>query len=177
MVQSKSIASSAGSALPLSNGLVDNGFDTRKVLRFGTPDKFFKKSGEQEHARESSSDYPLIKLRTDREPPVLAAKISSYENPSCPSGRNRQPLVLADIATPSLKPGQVLVEIAFSGACGTQLMEIAGDKGEDKWCPHCLGHEGTGTVMEAAPESPKSKLATRSCCPGLGEGMEAGARL
>ena len=30
---------------------VDNGFDTRKVLRIGTPDKFFKESGEQEHAR------------------------------------------------------------------------------------------------------------------------------
>ena len=58
-----------------------------------------------------------------------------------------KPLVLARIAMPSLKPGQVLVEIAFSGACGTQLMEIAGAKGEDKWCPHCLGHEGAGTVM------------------------------
>jgi len=31
---------------------VDNGFDTRKLLRIGTPDKFFKESGEQEHARE-----------------------------------------------------------------------------------------------------------------------------
>jgi transketolase len=31
---------------------VDNGFDTRKLLRIGTPDRFFKESGEQEHARE-----------------------------------------------------------------------------------------------------------------------------
>lgn len=59
-----------------------------------------------------------------------------------------KPLVIAQIETPELKPGQVLVEIAFSGACGTQLMEVAGDKGEDKWVPHCLGHEGTGKVLE-----------------------------
>ncbi|KQZ01896.1 transketolase [Pseudolabrys sp. Root1462] len=31
---------------------VDNGCDTRKLMRIGTPDKFFKESGEQEHARE-----------------------------------------------------------------------------------------------------------------------------
>src|SRR5580704_9699315 len=59
-----------------------------------------------------------------------------------------QPLVLAEIEIPALRPGQVLVEIAYSGACGTQVMEWRGDKGEDKWVPHCLGHEGTGTVLE-----------------------------
>jgi transketolase len=31
---------------------VDNGADTRKMLRIGTPDRFFKISGEQEYARE-----------------------------------------------------------------------------------------------------------------------------
>jgi transketolase len=31
---------------------VDRGRDTRKLLRIGTPDAFFKESGEQEHARE-----------------------------------------------------------------------------------------------------------------------------
>ena len=34
-----------------------------------------------------------------------------------------QPLVVAEIEIPALKPGQVLVEIAYSGACGTQVME------------------------------------------------------
>ena len=58
------------------------------------------------------------------------------------------PLVVAEIEVPALKPGQVLVEIAYSGACGTQVMEWRGDKGEDKWVPHCLGHEGTGVVLE-----------------------------
>ena len=59
-----------------------------------------------------------------------------------------KPLVLAELDIPVLKQGQVFVEIAYSGACGTQVMEARGDKGEDKWVPHCLGHEGTGTVLE-----------------------------
>ena len=29
-----------------------------------------------------------------------------------------QPLVMAEIGIPALKPGQVLVEITYSGACG-----------------------------------------------------------
>ena len=58
------------------------------------------------------------------------------------------PLVVAEIEIPVLKPGQVLVDITYSGACGTQVMEWRGDKGEDKWVPHCLGHEATGVVLE-----------------------------
>ena len=42
-----------------------------------------------------------------------------------------KPLVLAQIEIPALKPGQALVEISYSGACGTQVMEWRGDKGED----------------------------------------------
>ncbi len=38
-----------------------------------------------------------------------------------------QPLVLAEIEIPALKPGQALVEIAYSGACGTQVAEWRGD--------------------------------------------------
>ena len=60
-----------------------------------------------------------------------------------------KPLVLAELEIPALKAGQVLVEIAYSGACGTQVNEVVGNKGEDKWLPHCLGHEATGKVLEA----------------------------
>src|SRR5258707_7614392 len=67
------------------------------------------------------------------------------------------PLVLAEIEIPALKPGQVLVEVAYSGACGTQVMEWRGDKGEDKWVPHCLGHEGTGVVLETGSAGTKVK--------------------
>jgi len=86
-----------------------------------------------------------------------------------------QPLVLADIETPPLKPGQVLVEIAYSGACGTQVMEWRGDKGEDKWVPHCLGHEGTGTVLEAGSAVTKVKAGDKVVLSWIkGSGIEAG---
>jgi S-(hydroxymethyl)glutathione dehydrogenase / alcohol dehydrogenase len=86
-----------------------------------------------------------------------------------------KPLVVTTIEIPKLKPGQVLVEIAFSGACGTQLMEIAGAKGEDKWCPHCLGHEGSGTVLETGSAVTKVKAGDKVVLSWIkGTGIEAG---
>lgn len=85
------------------------------------------------------------------------------------------PLVLAEIEIPALKPGQALVEIAFSGACGTQVMEWRGDKGEDKWLPHCLGHEGTGTVLETGSAVTKVKAGDKVVLSWIkGSGIEAG---
>jgi Zn-dependent alcohol dehydrogenase len=40
-----------------------------------------------------------------------------------------------------------LVKIHYSGICGSQLGEIAGAKGEDKYLPHLLGHEASGVVQ------------------------------
>lgn len=86
-----------------------------------------------------------------------------------------KPLVVVSIDLPKLKPGQVLVEIAFSGACGTQLMEVAGAKGEDKWCPHCLGHEGSGTVLETGSAVTKVKPGDKVVLSWIrGTGIEAG---
>jgi S-(hydroxymethyl)glutathione dehydrogenase/alcohol dehydrogenase len=48
-------------------------------------------------------------------------------------------------ATPGV--GQVLVEVAYSGVCGAQLGEQDGIKGPDDYCPHLLGHEGSGKVV------------------------------
>ncbi len=59
-----------------------------------------------------------------------------------------KPLVLAELDIPALKPGQVLVEIKFSGVCHTQVMECRGHRGEDRYLPHCLGHEGSGVVCD-----------------------------
>lgn len=60
----------------------------------------------------------------------------------------RQPLVVAEIGLPQqLDVGQVLVRLAYSGICGSQLGEIDGAKGPDRFLPHLLGHEGSGTVM------------------------------
>jgi S-(hydroxymethyl)glutathione dehydrogenase/alcohol dehydrogenase len=86
-----------------------------------------------------------------------------------------QPLVLAQIETPSLKRGQVLVEIAYSGACGTQVMEWRGDKGEDKWLPHCLGHEGSGRVIEVGADVTRVTVGDAVVLSWIkGGGIEAG---
>ena len=62
------------------------------------------------------------------------------------------PLVIAELTMPeALAVGQVLVKIHFSGICGSQLGEIGGAKGEDKFLPHLLGHEGSGIVLEVGP--------------------------
>ena len=63
-----------------------------------------------------------------------------------------QPLVIDQIELPDhLEVGQVLVEFAYSGICGSQLGEIDGAKGPDKWLPHLLGHEASGTVLAVGP--------------------------
>ena len=61
------------------------------------------------------------------------------------------PLILDDIEMPKLDCGQVLVSVRRSGICGAQLGEISGVKGEDKFLPHLLGHEGGGVVLETGP--------------------------
>ena len=64
----------------------------------------------------------------------------------------KRPLSIAVVDLPeSLAVGQVLVKIHFSGICGSQIGEIDGAKGEDRFLPHLLGHEASGTVMETGP--------------------------
>lgn len=64
----------------------------------------------------------------------------------------KAPLVIAELTMPeTLTVGQVLVKIHYSGICGSQLGEIDGAKGEDKFLPHLLGHEASGTVLDTGP--------------------------
>lgn len=64
----------------------------------------------------------------------------------------KRPLDVAEITLPlTLDIGQVLVEFAYSGICGSQLGEIDGVKGPDRWLPHLLGHEASGTVLAIGP--------------------------
>ncbi|MDC0165981.1 zinc-binding dehydrogenase, partial [Synechococcus sp. AH-558-M21] len=63
-----------------------------------------------------------------------------------------QPLVVDTIELPEqLDVGQVLVKVHVSGICGSQLGEIDGAKGPDRYLPHLMGHEGFGTVLEIGP--------------------------
>lgn len=60
-------------------------------------------------------------------------------------------LEIDEVEIPRLDLGQVLVEISVSRICGSQLGEIDGVKGPDRWLPHLLGHEGAGAVLETGP--------------------------
>ena len=64
----------------------------------------------------------------------------------------RKPLAIVELELPeTLEAGQVLVRIDTSGICGSQIGEIDGAKGEDRFLPHLLGHEGCGQVIETGP--------------------------
>jgi S-(hydroxymethyl)glutathione dehydrogenase/alcohol dehydrogenase len=89
--------------------------------------------------------------------------------------QTKNPLVLDEIEIPKLRKGQILVKIHYSGICGTQLNEIDGKKGEDKWLPHCLGHEAVGTVCDTGPGVSRMKVDDSVVLTWLqGEGIDAG---
>jgi len=68
-----------------------------------------------------------------------------------------KPLVIEELQIPELQHGQVLVKVLYSGVCHSQLNEIKGLKGEDKYLPHTLGHEGSGIVKTVGPGVRKVK--------------------
>ena len=71
-----------------------------------------------------------------------------------------KPLQIVDIKMPeTLQPGHVLVELITSGICGAQINEIDAVKGQDKFLPHLLGHEGFARVVEVGPGVTKLKAA------------------
>jgi len=55
---------------------------------------------------------------------------------------------ILELEKPTLKTHQVFVKILYSSICHTQIQEISGQRGHDKFLPHCLGHEGVGKVIE-----------------------------
>lgn len=69
-----------------------------------------------------------------------------------------KPLVVVDVTMPdTLLSGQVRIRMLAAGLCGSQLHEIDGTHGEDKYLPHFLGHEGSGIVEEVGPDVKKVK--------------------
>jgi len=61
------------------------------------------------------------------------------------------PLAIREVIPTDLKVGQVLVKVLASGLCGAQLHEIKGHRGNAKFLPHLMGHEGCGIVKEIGP--------------------------
>jgi S-(hydroxymethyl)glutathione dehydrogenase/alcohol dehydrogenase len=70
-------------------------------------------------------------------------------------------LVIDELEVPTLQRGQVLVKILFSGVCRSQLMEVRGLRGVDKWLPHLMGHEASGIVVETGENVTKVKKGDR----------------
>ena len=62
--------------------------------------------------------------------------------------KQNSPLIIDNFETPSPQHGQLLLKFHNSGICGRQIQEIYGYKGEDKFLPHFLGHEGTAEVLQ-----------------------------
>jgi len=87
----------------------------------------------------------------------------------------RQPLVIDEVEMPVLKRGQVLVEIHATRVCGSQIGEIDGVKGPDKFLPHLLGHEAGAIVLEGGPEVTQVAPGDRVVCHWRpGAGIDAG---
>ena len=84
-----------------------------------------------------------------------------------------EPLAIDTVTLPEIKPGQVLVDLAYSGVCHTQLLEARGKRGPDRFLPHTLGHEGSGTVREVGPGVKKVKPGDRVVLTWIrGEGLD-----
>ncbi|MFZ4482477.1 MAG: zinc-binding dehydrogenase [Chthoniobacterales bacterium] len=87
----------------------------------------------------------------------------------------RQPLVIDEIELPSLKRGQVLVEIHATRVCGSQIGEVEGVKGPDKYLPHLLGHEAGAIVLEVGADVTQVTPGDRVVCHWRpGAGIDAG---
>lgn len=72
-----------------------------------------------------------------------------------------QPLKVMTLEVPELQAGQVYVDIACSGICHSQLHEMRGRRGEDKFLPHVFGHEASGIVQAIGPKVTKVSAGDR----------------
>lgn len=68
-------------------------------------------------------------------------------------------LELRDVPEPTPKVGEVKIEIAACGICGTDI-HVKHDE-FPYWPPVILGHEFTGTVVEVGPECRSAKVGQR----------------
>jgi S-(hydroxymethyl)glutathione dehydrogenase / alcohol dehydrogenase len=80
-----------------------------------------------------------------------------YKNKAAVLEKINQPLKIKKLLTKKINNNQLLVRIKYTFVCGSQLNEIFGKKGKDKYLPHTLGHEGVGTVVSTGSKIKKFK--------------------
>ena len=56
-----------------------------------------------------------------------------------------------------MSENQVLVKLFYTGICGSQIGEIKGVKGKDRYLPHLLGHEATGKIIKVSSNTKNLK--------------------
>ena len=59
----------------------------------------------------------------------------------------KKPLQIVELYHQNPLVGEVKVKMVTFGLCGAQVNEMSGKKGEDKYLPHLMGHEGYGEVV------------------------------
>lgn len=78
-----------------------------------------------------------------------------------------KPLVIDDVPVPEPRPDQILVKIAATGVCHTDLHAIKGDWPIKPTVPFIPGHEGVGTVVAVGRDVKRVKEGDRVGIPWL----------
>ena len=88
---------------------------------------------------------------------------------------NKKLIKILNLKLPKPGKGQVLVKIKYTSICHTQVQEIDGLRGKDKFLPHCLGHEATGVVIKTGKLVKKVKKNDKVCLSWItSDGINAG---
>ena len=69
----------------------------------------------------------------------------------------KKPLKIEELKTPNISDDQLLIKIEYTYICGSQINEIDGKKGKDKYLPHVLGHEASGKIVSVGKKVKKFK--------------------
>ncbi len=72
--------------------------------------------------------------------------------------KQNKDLVVLNLNYPKVPKDYVLVKMIYSGICHTQLNEISGKLGKDRFIPHCMGHEGVGEILSLGQGVKKFKI-------------------
>ena len=67
-------------------------------------------------------------------------------------------LSVLNLDYPQVPRDYVLVKMKYSGICHTQLNEISGKLGKDRFIPHSMGHEGVGEILSIGLGVKKFKI-------------------
>ncbi|RPJ10127.1 MAG: hypothetical protein EHM36_03460 [Deltaproteobacteria bacterium] len=72
--------------------------------------------------------------------------------------RGQGDLTLTDIEKPKIRPGHVVLKVAYASICGTDFSIIDGDGPPWTSCPVVLGHEFSGIVEEVGEDVPDLQI-------------------